>query len=147
MTTLPSFLAPSRRVCSRAGPFKLAISATDCALAAFMAVSSGPAAVAKNRAFSHARIMIGFMVFPLGLCGAREPAACSPAQWLNATALTIGYCDAAVHDLYAGKRIIVHAHEFPELTGVIDTRQRHRERKRMRVKEARPDMSAKPEPH
>ena len=88
-----------------------------------------------------------FIALPLELRGRRRAGPGTPAQWLNATALTIGYCDAAVHDLYAGKGVIVHAHEFAKLAGVIDPRQRHRERKRMRVEEAGTNMRAEPEPH
>ena len=46
-----------------------------------------------------------------------------------------------------GERIVVHAHEFADLAGVVDTRQRRRKRDRMRIEEPRADMRAEPEAH
>src|SRR5262245_20026087 len=157
MTTLPSFFAPSIRVCSRSGPFRLAISATVAAMAD-PATTAGRHAASANaaRVVRDASVTIDFMAFPQpsavrhaarDAIGSRGPRQLSlgDINWLDPTARTIRNGDVAVDNIDARERVVIHAHELAELARIVDGRRRRRERQRVRVEQTRPHMCAEPE--
>src|SRR6266508_3047273 len=149
MTTLPSFLAPSIRICPRSGPSRLAISATVAAMAG-PATSTGrhTARTAQaTRALHDASVTIDVMAFPQPLSGRPRKLSLGDVHRLDPAARPIGYRHMAVDDLDAGERVVVHAHELADLAGIVDRRQRGRERNRVGIEEPRPDMGAEPEAH